>query len=195
MENRRISPEEIYDSAMNSESMAHAALLVTGEGRRLGMNAAAQSTIHQAQLLTYSHGKIEAVGSAMKLLRLALAAAVAPSPDAGAVVLGHQRGSPAIATISPMRLSNGSRAVIILLEADRLPDQLLVQRLCNLFGLTRAEAEIAAGIGNNMTLRQNAEARQVAVSTVRAQLKQIASKMSCNRQSQIASVVRSIIPG
>ncbi len=94
-----------------------------------------------------------------------------------------------------MRLSNGSRAVIILLEADRLPDQLLVQRLCNLFGLTRAEAEIAAGIGNNMTLRQNAEARQVAVSTVRAQLKQIASKMSCNRQSQIASVVRSIIPG
>ncbi len=100
MENRRISPEEIYDSAMNSESMAHAALLVTGGGRRLGMNAAAQSTIHQAQLLTYSHGKIEAVGSAMKLLRLALAAAVAPSPDAGAVVLGHQRGSPAIATIS-----------------------------------------------------------------------------------------------
>lgn len=177
------------------DGMSDAALLVTGEGRLLQMNAAAKGFIHQAKLLIHSRGRIEAVGSAMKQLRLALSSAVAPSPGAGVVVLGHQAGRPAIATISPLRLPNGNRAAIILLETGRHPDQMLVQRLCTLFGLTRAESEIAAGIGNDLSLHQIAEARRVALSTVRAQLKQISLKMGCNRQSQIASVVRSIIPG
>ena len=82
-----------------------------------------------------------------------------------------------------------------MLQPDRPANEVLVERLSTLFGLTRAEAEIASGIGNDMSLHQLAEVRQVALSTIRTQLKQIASKMGCNRQSQIASLVRSIIPG
>ncbi|MEH6791917.1 helix-turn-helix transcriptional regulator [Parasphingorhabdus sp.] len=177
------------------DAMADAALLVSGEGRVLQMNAAAENYIRQNRLLVHSHGRIEAVGTATKQLRIALASAAGSSPSADAIILGYHDGRPAIATVSPLKLPNGTRAAMLLLRVNRPPDKVLVQRLSSLFGLTPAEAEIAAGIGGDRSLQELAEARQVSLSTIRTQLKQITSKMGCNRQSQIASVVRSIIPG
>jgi DNA-binding CsgD family transcriptional regulator len=75
-----------------------------------------------------------------------------------------------------------------------VPDASLGQRLRMLFGLTRAEEEIALGISKGKTIRGIARDRQVSDQTVRGQLKTLSRKLGCRRQSEVAALVQSILP-
>jgi len=66
------------------------------------------------------------------------------------------------------------------------PDAALIQ---GLFDLTFAEARVAGGVAEGLTLDQLAERHGVAVTTVRSQLKSVFAKTGLQRQSQLAALI------
>jgi DNA-binding CsgD family transcriptional regulator len=66
------------------------------------------------------------------------------------------------------------------------PDVALVQ---SLFDLTAAEARVAGGLVEGLTLDQIAERHKVRINTVRTQVKSIFAKTGSSRQSQLAALL------
>ncbi len=61
-----------------------------------------------------------------------------------------------------------------------------------LFGLTQAEARLAAGIGEGMSLEDYCRENGIRISTARSYLKLIFQKTGANRQSELASLLHNI---
>ena len=57
------------------------------------------------------------------------------------------------------------------------------------FGLTNAEAIVAISIAEGLSIGEIAAQRSVAADTIRSQLKTVAAKLGCTRQTQIAAIV------
>jgi DNA-binding CsgD family transcriptional regulator len=72
------------------------------------------------------------------------------------------------------------------LAAPCAPDRALIQ---GLFDLTAAEARVAGGVAEGLTLDQIAERHGVAVGTIRSQVKSIFAKTGAERQSQLAALL------
>jgi DNA-binding NarL/FixJ family response regulator len=66
------------------------------------------------------------------------------------------------------------------------PDAALIR---GLFDLTAAEARVASGIAEGLTVKQIANRSRVAPGTVRDQIKRILAKTGAGRQSQLASML------
>jgi DNA-binding CsgD family transcriptional regulator len=66
------------------------------------------------------------------------------------------------------------------------PDRSLIQ---GLFDLTAAEARVAGGVAEGLTLDQIAERHGVTVGTIRSQVKSIFAKTGTERQSQLAALL------
>jgi DNA-binding CsgD family transcriptional regulator len=83
----------------------------------------------------------------------------------------------------------------LLLAIDPHPDvDGLAEALSDCFGLTRSEAVVAAAVAEGRAVAGIARQRGVAIDTVRTQLKRIAAKLGCARQSQIAAIVNAVPP-
>ncbi|GAA0573308.1 helix-turn-helix transcriptional regulator [Caenispirillum bisanense] len=79
-------------------------------------------------------------------------------------------------------------AAVVLLSTE--PRSLPVGRmLCDLFGLTPAEARVAVELACGATLRELAERRAVRISTLRSQLKAVLEKTDSHRQSDLVRLV------
>ena len=75
------------------------------------------------------------------------------------------------------------------------PDQRVTvagDMLRELYGLGRAEAEIAVALAKGLDLEAIAELRVTSIGTVRNQVKSIAAKMDCTRQIDIVRRILSI---
>lgn len=65
--------------------------------------------------------------------------------------------------------------------------------LRELYGLTRAEAELASAMADGQSVGELAEARAVSVHTVRAQLKAVLQKLGVRRQAEVVQIVGSLV--
>ncbi|MCW6530220.1 LuxR C-terminal-related transcriptional regulator [Sphingomonas sp. MMSM20] len=65
----------------------------------------------------------------------------------------------------------------------------------SLFGLTRAEAAVAALLAKGMSVDEAAGRLGVYVSTVRSHLRSIFSKTGAARQSELVHLIHSAVPG
>ena len=103
-------------------------------------------------------------------------------------------GQPAlVAHIIPVRRSahdvfGDSYALLLLIPAasDRAPSATLMR---SLFDLTPAEARVASGIANGETPEAIAADGDVAISTVRTQLRRVLEKTGCTRQVDLAALL------
>ena len=62
-------------------------------------------------------------------------------------------------------------------------------KLTMIYGLTRAEAKVAISIANGLSPKEIASINNVAVSTIRSQLKAIYTKLSINTQSELVKIL------
>jgi DNA-binding CsgD family transcriptional regulator len=97
-------------------------------------------------------------------------------------------------TIVPLNMGEANRRVLVAVRDSSHLDCSLAERLRALFGLSPAEAEIAMLIANGHSPADISDERAVSIGTVRLQIKSIALKMECGRQSAIASVVNRLLP-
>jgi len=87
-------------------------------------------------------------------------------------------------------LFGGGLAVLTVtpLAAPSAPDAALIQ---GLFDLTAAEARVAGGVAEGLSLDQIAARHGVSIGTVRSQIKSVFSKTGLERQAQLAALLAS----
>ena len=95
--------------------------------------------------------------------------------------------------ISPLpterRLREELGAVAFISDGETACSELVQQRLQALWGLTSAEAKVAAAIASGRDLTDYARQAGTSVHTVRNQLKQAFAKMETGRQAELAQLV------
>ena len=104
-----------------------------------------------------------------------------------------ETGAPVVVHIVPVTgrgrdLFDGGFGLLAVtpITSSRAPDQALVQ---GLFDLTAAEARVATGVAEGLTLEEIALRHGVAVGTVRTQLSAVFAKTGAGRQSQLAALL------
>lgn len=177
------------------DCMPQATLLVDEAGKLTVANRAADALLRRGDVLSIRRGRIEAAApQCAQLLKKALHAACSPSASGGAVLLECRVGRPLLATVMPICTAGKRRNALILMQDHAQANAGLRQQLQSLFGVTAAEAAIAKGLGDGLSLKEIAEERNVSLGTVRAQVKFLSQKMGCRRQSEIVAVVKTIVP-
>jgi DNA-binding CsgD family transcriptional regulator len=130
-------------------------------------------------------------------LKSVLGSAVSFEPDENAVLLfGRQGKRPLVARIQRIGgevqdVFTHSCAVAVIED----PEERVQQRpgtLNKLFGLTRAEAEIAQSLAQGMSLHEIASLRTISYETARAHLKAVYRKTETNRQSELSLLLAKI---
>lgn len=112
------------------------------------------------------------------------------------MVVRRNEGSPMVLVLTALGAENPIaqwaapvRCVLFVLENTLRPDVSLHERLRRVYGLTGAEADVAAAVAAGSTLRQIAEKRGSQLQTVRAQLKATLAKTGARRQPELAALV------
>jgi DNA-binding CsgD family transcriptional regulator len=108
-------------------------------------------------------------------------------------MVARREGRPIVVQVLPAAglvgaLGETTRAILLLTDLEAQPE-LPESRLMLLFGLTPAEARLAARLGTGATLEEAAEALQVSLGTARNQLKAVFAKTQTNRQAELIALL------
>ncbi|MCK0198714.1 hypothetical protein MWN34_17590 [Ancylobacter sp. 6x-1] len=128
---------------------------------------------------------------------LAVAAGKPPGRAPAALLVGRAGRLPLTLSVAPLRprwsrdVDPGPIALVFLKDPERPTFQL--RRLRELFGLTPAEAVIAADLGTGTSPESIARRRRIGIGTVRWHLKSILAKTGTTRQVEaVALLARSV---
>ena len=170
-------------------------VMIAGKDGRLHYaNAAAVALLAREGPLAASQGRLRWSTDRPDLtLRRAIERACTDVAAAiQAVVLNHPGQVPLVVVVKCFETGEGARHALLLAHDSHPDGDRLIGPLRECFGLTRSEAEVAAGIAEGRSIERIAELREVAVSTIRTQVKHISAKLGCTRQSQIAAIVKAV---
>lgn len=177
-----------------------AALLVDADGRILSANRAAMALIEAGDGIAAPRGRLQAKRPPLteRLLHMIAEAARTASGlgshPGGALSLPRRDRRPLSALISPMwgeAFGLGFPVPAALLFI-RDPEQAAIGRpgdLKALFGLTDAEARLAAALAEGGSLDEIADSTGVSIHTLRTHLKRLMHKTDVTRQSELVRLV------
>ena len=187
---------EAKTSRKTLDLMPQATLVVSATGKILQANQAGELLLKEGDIFRSRGGKLDALGSrAAELLSSIRLACDDSAPSSSAILLEKSNGGRVVVTTLPFQLAALTARTALLLIQDVLPaDPGIEKRLQSIFSLTTAEAEIAKFIAHGWSPSEIAEQRQASLGTVRSQIKSLMGKLGCRRQSEVAAVVRSILP-
>lgn len=208
---RRLAVGEATHSAKSVQGAAVTALegialgvaFIRGDGGVLFANAAANAVINNGDILSLSNGAL-ALGQPGRrgrfrelLTRLAAMVRDGEQPAVQAVSVprpARQRPVSLLVWPLPDAADAGpdEPVAIVFIGDPEHPGQIDAMRLCDLYGLSRAEARVAALLAQGHRLDETAQLLGVAYETVRKHLKQIFSKTGTDRQAEL---VRMLVGG
>ena len=114
-----------------------------------------------------------------------------------AIANGHQSGAarPLIGYRMPLDETADPqvRAMMVLVDLDESPRPSIVA-LRRSFGLTRAEATLAAQLGMGKSMQEIARAQKITIDTARAHLKTVLAKTRTHRQAELVALVNRLTP-
>lgn len=186
--------------------MSSVMLLVGEGGRVIRMNARAEAALAPSDGLSVARGHLQAARPTEDdRLRREIAAALGagPAPLAqGFALVSRPSGLPAWAvSAAALPRRNGFAGSPVPLRAlvtvaETVP-RVSPARLRQGFGLSVAEAEIAAALTGGRTLDEIALSRKASLQTVRAQFKSIFAKLEVANQAQLVGRVAAVagLPG
>jgi DNA-binding CsgD family transcriptional regulator len=173
------------------------AIAIDRSGAVLDVNGLAALVLDN-HLYIDRHGRIGVLDARARVCLQALFDRLAATPDTepvpvAPIVVRRDGKRPLVIRALPIHgaartLFNGARALLILspVEPKPAPD---VDLLCEVFGLTRAEADVAALVARGKPLAAVARRRGSALVTVRNQLRTIFAKTGTHRQSELAALL------
>ena len=178
------------------------AIVVRHDLRIVQVNEAGETILRRSLGLHSRNGLLTARGEDdTKRLAAAVASATAPFAPNTAALTVERKGGGASAplpayhiVVTPMPCAGTSSRALVLFRDPDLEQPSLASRVQALFGLTATEADLAVALAEGASVAQIASRRAVRESTVRSQLKGLAAKMNCNRQSEIVAVVAKLPP-
>lgn len=188
-------------SASTTEILRTPVCVVEGDCRLRYANRAAEDLLARDASVRLSHGHLWAPRPEVDaLLRRAVAlahrpprraSAFSPEPQASAVTRLQVRVVPLAPELARARYGRGDLVLVFLAAGAAPPNP---EELQQLFGLTRAEAELAALLAQGVHLDLCAVRRGVSIATVRAQLQSVFSKTGAGSQAQLLSMVLALPP-
>ena len=170
------------------------ALLVDGELRVRQMNHAAEVLLRSNRLIAMRGGFLKTADARTQgELADAVQKAMAKSDsEPAAVKLRGTDGTHAGLSIAGVPAGAGPRLALVLVSEAAAADPTRTARLRQLYGLSVSEAALAIMLADGFSPAEIAEQRRVSIGTVRVQIKQIAFKLGCHRQSEIVRAVSSL---
>jgi DNA-binding CsgD family transcriptional regulator len=180
------------------DHLPSAVLLIGADERVAWSNRAAERLLGRADALRVVGGRLHCseAGDGIRL-RAALAGVRAARLPTATLAVGRWGERPLHVRIDPLTRDPwaGDRAegdgaeeypaVALFLSEPDAALALDPATLAGLFGLTPAEAALAAAIGAGVTLTDHAATRGIAIGTARIQLKQVLAKTASGRQSEL----------
>ena len=179
---------ETFMAAMALDALAEGAFIVTADRRLLFANRAARQILDSGHALYVSDGQVcarmsEHRDAFVRMIR------TCSNGGIGAISIRDAPRARLNITTKPMR-SLGS-VLMLAVEVGKGEEQ-VAEQLQLAFGLTPAEADIAQSLGIGASPSDTALGRRARLSTVRSQIRSIAEKLGCRRQSEIAAVVQAM---
>jgi DNA-binding CsgD family transcriptional regulator/PAS domain-containing protein len=192
------------DLAGAIDSMRQAVLVVTIGNVVLHCNSTASVLLHRADGLAVRCGRLGAfrpdVDAALwravyDALGMGDGAArsgrsvLCPRPSGGRAYVAHTFPFPARAELG----STEPRALVVLIDPDNRP-QPPKALLCNLFGLTNGEADVALRVANGQGLAPISEELSVSIATVKTHLQHVFDKTDTHRQAELVRLLTALLP-
>jgi DNA-binding CsgD family transcriptional regulator len=100
---------------------------------------------------------------------------------------------PLVGQHTPGTHTAAQRALLFVTDLDHRNNE-LAPRLVQLFGLSKAEARVAAGIAEGRRLQEVAQEFNVRMPTVRTQLRAVLKKIGANRQADLVRIILALPP-
>jgi DNA-binding CsgD family transcriptional regulator len=177
-----------------------AGVIVSDDGGRvIEMNRAAESIVRLDDGLNLKNGRLCArrAFETGKIAKLIIGATANTKSDwsAGRMPVGRGDGLPPyVLTVAPLRSSmawdDRRLALIVIVDPERhLPSQ---SDLAEFFGLSLAEARVAAALMTGKTLSQVAAATEIRITTLRTQLGSILRKVGAKRQTDLIRILSTV---
>jgi DNA-binding CsgD family transcriptional regulator/PAS domain-containing protein len=191
-------PQRILDN------MSVGALVADQTGQVRFANAAAEEILAENDGLSRRDNRIQAArsfetNSLLAALRDVAVAGRADKREGGALLIARPSGKlPYAVVVIPLPTAvdgevKATRALVFLSDLAHRNNE-LAPRLSQLFGLSRAEARVAAGIAEGRRLTEIAEEFDVRMPTVRTQLRAVLKKVGANRQADLVRIVLALPP-
>jgi DNA-binding CsgD family transcriptional regulator len=174
--------------------VAGAMIVVSDDGSIIHINAPANTLLAAETGVEVRSGRVTTSDSvSAQRLRSAITNACDPRrPTPSTVAIPRVSKLPLMIIVTPVRFSEASwRALLLVRDPGAKPPD-LVDRLCATFGLTVAEAQVAVKLAAGDAPSKIAERRGVSAGTVRGQIKTIASKLGCCRQTEIVALLKTM---
>ena len=205
---RQLLPISVLDGAAVDalDCLSSGVILLDEQGRTIFLNRAAERLIRLRDGLFVEQGCLAAVmpkeRDALRLLiHQAARRSAGASLEAGGALSVSRPSSrrPYNVLVTPLgrrhASPHGSDAVVAVFVAD--PDdraQSAVSALIRLFGLTRAEARLAAAVGTGAPMAEVADALGIARETARTQLRSVFAKTGTTRQAELVRIIARAYP-
>ena len=173
------------------DSLAYAIIVVTPHAKVLSVNRAADRVLRRGDGLAVRKGVLGLARGSNAALHAALQRAASAEGQVAhsQVVARPPDRTPYLITICPMPRAGH---LMILFRDPDVEDVSLMGRLRGLFGLTLAEAAVAADLAKGASPADIAVRRGVGHNTLKTQLTAIMGKMNCHRQAEIAAIVAAL---
>jgi len=194
--------EAAVQASPAEERFADAVIQVAADGRILRASAAAESILTKADGLVRSNGKLRArnTDTDIRLQKLigqaaATTAASEGGQSGGALQVARSSGIRGYSVlVSPIGLdrsylSKNMPAAIVLISDPTLRRPIDTRVLRELYGLSPAEAQLAARLTAGESLRAIAEATDVSINTVRTLLMRTMAKTETSTQLELVRLI------
>jgi DNA-binding CsgD family transcriptional regulator len=170
------------------DAIGYGLLTLALDGRVSAQNRAAEAMIRRGDGLAVRAGRLAADTSlgGRELEAAVSRAASGGIAEAGALRIPKARGGHYELSVVPS-WSDGRRHIVVVVHDRGREDPSLHRRLRALYQLSNAEADIALQLAGGVTVAELAHHRRTGIGTVRNQVKAIAAKLGCSRQTEIAA--------
>ena len=187
-----IAERKCADLSVTFDALALAAFVVDADLRVRHVNRAAEVLLRRAHGLRLCAGTLTAGSThADRSLRDLVSAVLKGGPAVDALRISLPSGEPIDLSIIAAPVVRGAPAALII-AGTAVRDDTRIGRLRSLYRLSKSEAELATLLADGLSPADIAVARHVSIGTVRNQIKQIAAKLECQRQSDIVRIVASL---
>jgi DNA-binding CsgD family transcriptional regulator len=173
-------------------------LLLSGEGRLLHANGIAERLLQKNRWLSCSRGLVRPIyPDEIARFQLATRSAVsragnAPETAGESFVVRDPIDGALLIQVLPFRPPQdlfGQSVALVMFHDPDVGDDIVPERLAEVFGLTPAESRLAARLFAVHSIRKAAESLGVSEATARTQIKSVFAKTGFRRQSELLSAI------